>query len=174
MILRAADRVAVPWKNGGGITREVAVWPPGAGFDTFDWRVSIAEVREAGPFSTFDGIDRTMAILVGRLTLRFADRTVALDAASAPFAFPGDVACDGVPVGGHVTDLNVMTRRGRATARVARFAGLDRTGVSRCLIVATAPTRIRCSNGEHLLGPLDAALASQFTAEGEGYAIAFG
>jgi environmental stress-induced protein Ves len=173
VILRAADRPAVPWKNGGGTTREVAVWPPGAGFDTFDWRVSIAEVTSAGPFSIFGGIDRTMAILRGRLALRFAGRTVELDASSEPLSFAGDVACDGLPLDGPVTDLNVMVRRGRATACVARFADLDRAGASQALIVATAPTRIRLADGEYVLGPLDAALTSQFRAEGEGYAIAF-
>ena len=29
-LLRAADRTAVPWKNGGGVTRDVIVWPAGA------------------------------------------------------------------------------------------------------------------------------------------------
>lgn len=118
--LRAADRAAVPWKNGGGITREVAIWPPGSGFDGFDWRVSMAEVREAGPFSRFDNIDRTLMILEGRMVLTFADRWIELTSASAPFAFRGDIACEGCPIGGPVTDLNVMTRRGRATAAVRR------------------------------------------------------
>jgi environmental stress-induced protein Ves len=30
LILRARERFAVPWKNGGGVTREVAVHPPGS------------------------------------------------------------------------------------------------------------------------------------------------
>ena len=174
-VLRAADRLTVPWKNAGGITREVAVWPPGAGFDAFDWRVSIAEVHEAGPFSRFENIDRTMAILRGRLVLRFPGRTVELDASSEPFSFAGDVACDGLPVHGPVTDLNVMVRRGRALARVGRFATTDHAAAPQTLVLATAVTRIRIAGAEHVLGPLDAALisASQFTTEGEGFAIAF-
>ncbi|MFN9927385.1 MAG: HutD family protein, partial [Phenylobacterium sp.] len=59
-LLRAADRLAVPWKNGGGITRELAVWPPGASFDDFVWRVSMAEVHQDGPFSSFPGVDRIL------------------------------------------------------------------------------------------------------------------
>jgi environmental stress-induced protein Ves len=57
-IIRAADLKAVPWKNGGGATREIAASPPGAAFDAFDWRVSVAEVSVAGAFSMFEGIDR--------------------------------------------------------------------------------------------------------------------
>ncbi|NEE21462.1 HutD family protein, partial [Streptomyces sp. SID7499] len=41
-ILRAADRAPVPWKNGGGIVREIATGPEDAGTDAFDWRVSLA------------------------------------------------------------------------------------------------------------------------------------
>ena len=69
LILRARERVAVPWKNGGGVTRTVAVHPPGSDLKTFDWRVSIAEVRSSGPFSVFSGVERHMAVLSGRLSL---------------------------------------------------------------------------------------------------------
>lgn len=122
-ILRAAGRVAVPWKNGGGVTREVAVWPPGSDLNTFDWRISIAEVRDEGPFSVFENIDRTLTILEGRMALAFTDRTVELDAHSAPLSFPGDVPCFGTPLGGPVTDLNVMARRDRCVAQVNRIVG---------------------------------------------------
>ena len=53
-LLSAARRAAVPWKNGGGVTREVAAHPAGASLEDFDWRVSTAEVRAAGPFSGFE------------------------------------------------------------------------------------------------------------------------
>ncbi len=38
-ILLAADRTATTRKNLGGVTREIAAWPPGADLDDFDWRV---------------------------------------------------------------------------------------------------------------------------------------
>ena len=40
-------RVARPWKNGGGTTREVAVSPEGAGLDDFAWRISLAALLGA-------------------------------------------------------------------------------------------------------------------------------
>lgn len=43
----------MPWKNGGGITTEIAIAPPGATLDAFDWRISTARVEAAGPFSRF-------------------------------------------------------------------------------------------------------------------------
>ncbi len=113
-ILRAADRVAQPWKNGGGTTREVIAAPSSGASGDFDWRVSMAEVAVAGPFSSFPGIDRTLKVLEGALALTFTDphaehvltpQTPALD-------FPGDVAVTGRPLDGPVLDLNLMVRRG--------------------------------------------------------------
>ncbi|CAB3752768.1 Protein Ves [Paraburkholderia solisilvae] len=64
-LIRAADLLAAPWKNGGGVTREIAAYPHAAGYDTFIWRVSLADVEQAGPFSRFAGVDRTLVLLSG-------------------------------------------------------------------------------------------------------------
>lgn len=120
--LSAAERVASPWKNGGGVTREIAAWPEGSGLEDFDWRISMAEVGEPGGFSLFAGIDRCLTVLRGTLSLNFGDRAVFLDGQSDPFEFAGDKACHGVPVGGPVLDLNVMCRRGRFSSRVERVS----------------------------------------------------
>jgi hypothetical protein len=120
-ILRVRDRVAAPWKNGGGTTTEVAAHPPGAGLNDFDWRVSVADVREGGPFSHFAGIDRTLVLLKGALSLTIEGQgTNALTPESRPLAFPGDVKTDAVLVSHVAQDLNVMTRRGVAAATVTR------------------------------------------------------
>jgi len=120
-ILRARDQPASPWKNGGGMTRQIAACPEGAGLADFDWRVSVATVAAAGPFSTFPGVDRLMLVLGGRLTLDMAGASpVTLDAASSPFAFPGDAPVSALNPATPVTDVNVMVRRGRFTARLER------------------------------------------------------
>jgi uncharacterized protein len=64
-ILRAENYRRMPWKNGGGLTAEIAVSPESAGLDDFDWRVSMARVEAGGPFSLFPGVDRTLSILEG-------------------------------------------------------------------------------------------------------------
>jgi uncharacterized protein len=110
-ILWAKDRVATPWKNGGGTTSEVIVFSPGAGFDDFGWRVSIAQVERSGPFSMFAGIDRHLAMLEGRVVLNIAGREpIELSPSSQPESFPGDVAINADVIDGPATDLNVMTR----------------------------------------------------------------
>jgi len=122
-ILRAADRVATPWKNGGGVTREVAAWPPGSGFDDFHWRVSMAEVRADAPFSVFAGVDRILAVLEGRLALS-VEGLGAFDLArdSVAARFPGDAPTTGRVVEGPVLDLNIMTRRGKTSAHLQRLS----------------------------------------------------
>ena len=68
-ILPAALRTSVAWKNGGGVTREIAAFPRGADLSHFDWRISTAEVRSGGLFSAFPDIERILCVLEGELTL---------------------------------------------------------------------------------------------------------
>lgn len=115
-----------PWKNGGGLTREVVVRPAGAGLDDFDWRVSIATIAAPGPFSPFPGIDRIIVLLDGDgVRLQSDDGRIdhRLDRRGMPFAFAGEARIDCRLLGGPSTDFNLMTRRGRISARLDRIDG---------------------------------------------------
>ncbi|MGU7775036.1 HutD/Ves family protein [Burkholderia sp. MR1-5-21] len=128
-LIRAADLVASPWKNGGGVTREIAAFPPGAALDAFAWRVSVADVAAAGPFSRFEGIDRTLVLLSGAgMTLAAADgaRHV-LDVPLARADFAGETAIDATLHDGPTRDFNLMTRRATTRGTVAAWrAGTHR------------------------------------------------
>ena len=123
-ILRAEDHKRMPWKNGGGETVEIAVFPDGAGLDDFDWRVSMARVEGDGPFSSFPGIDRTLAILDGAGMVLEVDGqpSLRLTLETGPHAFPADASTSAQLIDGTVTDLNVMTRRGKVEHSVKRIA----------------------------------------------------
>lgn len=115
---------AMPWKNGGGHTREIACWPPGAGLEDFGWRCSAATVDADGPFSIFAGIDRCILLLAGdglHLTGEGLDHR--LDVPLQPFAFPGEAAIACSRLGGTSTDFNLMTRRGRWQAELTVHEG---------------------------------------------------
>jgi uncharacterized protein len=116
-ILRNTDYPSRPWKNGGGVTRDILVSPPDASLDDFDWRISLAQVDRDGPFSRFDTVDRTLVLLSGAMTLHEADRRIEL-VRGEPVEFPGERAIEATLSGGSTLDLNVMTRRGRAQHRV--------------------------------------------------------
>lgn len=163
-ILRAADYRVMPWKNGGGTTTEIAVSPDGAGLDAFDWRVSMARVEGSGPFSSFAGIDRTLSVLEGEgIVLDVAGQpAVRLIPASQPFAFPADLPTSAALIAGPITDLNVMTRRGRMLHSVERLAISQPAEIA----APAGSTLILCHKGEAIfpdsgsirLGPLDTLL----------------
>ncbi|HEY8051584.1 MAG TPA: HutD family protein [Steroidobacteraceae bacterium] len=161
-VLRAAAHAAVPWKNGGGVTHEVAVHPQGAGFDTLDWRVSIAQVRSAGPFSSLPGLDRRLAVLEGTLAIALgeAPETV-LSAGAPPLHFPGEAPVQAHPVDGPVTDLNIMTRRGRFSSAVALHDVQSSTrvasGPGSLLVLALTDLQLKADQADWRLSYLDAA-----------------
>jgi uncharacterized protein len=168
LMLRERDRSAVPWKNGGGLTREVAAHPPGSDLGSFLWRVSIAEVRRAGPFSSFGGVDRHMAVLEGSLRLAIEGRdSMRLTPESPPVSFAGDVLAFAEPLGAPATDLNVMTRRGQFDAQLTRQSLAGRTalhgGSGPAVLVALSALTLRAAEGEWQLSARDAALIEDVT-----------
>lgn len=130
-VVRAADRVAMPWKNGGGVTHEVV--RVGEGAAGFAARVSMAEVATDGPFSAFPGVDRVILLLDGAgFVLRRGDGLeVRVDRPHVPFAFLGEDAWHCRLVDGPVLDLNVMTDRAtrRAAVRVVGPGRVEATWV---------------------------------------------
>lgn len=99
-----------PWRNGGGVTRELLAWP-----DPADWRlrVSVADIAADGPFSAFPGVRRWFTPLSGEgVVLDFPDQSLALRPGDAPLAFDGAAAPGCRLMGGPVRDLNLMVRDG--------------------------------------------------------------
>lgn len=122
-LLTPGDYVEVPWRNGRGVTSEIAR-DPAAG-DEFAWRVSIAGISENGPFSNFVGCNRVILTLDGEgISLEHAelDRSVLLGSLE-PYEFSGDWATSCQLRGGPVRDFNVITDRTRASARVEIATG---------------------------------------------------
>ena len=112
---------AMAWKNGGGVTREIVREPAGVSLDDFDWRVSVADIAAAGPFSRFVGVDRHLLLLEGdgvNLTSVEAGLHVNLLADDTVLAFSGDVDMNSQLLGGAVRDFNLMVKRGMWQAQV--------------------------------------------------------
>lgn len=117
-VLGPADFRLMPWRNGRGTTVEMAREDDVDG--AMLWRVSAADVLEAGAFSLFPGVDRILTLIEGPgFDLDFPDRgQVASVELLRPVAFSGDWTTRAQAVRGPSRDLNVMTARGRASARV--------------------------------------------------------
>ena len=100
-----------PWRNGGGTTRELVVFPVR---EQWHWRMSVATIATDGPFSVFEGVKRWFAVLSGggvRLTM--GGNTHALRPDSPPLSFDGGVALECELVAGPTEDFNLMVREGR-------------------------------------------------------------
>ena len=123
-IIRARDCQTTPWKNGGGSTTQIAAGPVHSSLETFDWRISMAHVASDGPFSDFAGVDRTLAVVKGSglVLVIGSNAPVTVSSGADPVSFPGDVPTSARLASGEITDLNVMTRRGRFGHRLLRIA----------------------------------------------------
>ena len=107
------------WANGGGWTTEIVAEPSGP---QWEWRMSVADVEAAGPFSLFPGVDRSIALISGAgfaLTVNGGDEVI-IDAPYEPFDFAGDATTSCRLIDGPVRDINLMSSR-RAVARRLEF-----------------------------------------------------
>ncbi len=149
-IIPYADLVAKPWKNGGGVTREILVSPEGSGFDDFGWRISLADVASDGPFSVFEGVDRTLVLLDGAgIDLTIAGDVTPLRQSGDLVAFDGGAQASSELVSGPVRDFNVMTRRSEWCHEV-RFSNTPCSGSD------STAWQIDSSDGVNLLFLLEA------------------
>jgi uncharacterized protein len=114
-IIDSCSARQLPWKNGKGVTLELAIAPPDAGLDDFDWRISSARVDSAGPFSHYPGIDRSLGLLSGAgLRLNLGEQPgLDLDRHNPVLSFAGELDVQAELLAGPVQDFNLMSRRGR-------------------------------------------------------------
>ena len=106
------------WRNGGGQTRELLVWPPGT-----DWRVRIsrADIEMDGPFSAFPQVERWFSVLHGDgVVLTFSDAHHQLKSGDDPLCFDGAAAPGCRLLNGATQDLNLMVRQGKGVMRTAK------------------------------------------------------
>jgi environmental stress-induced protein Ves len=143
--------LVTPWKNGGGVTREIASDPPDATLDNFLWRISIADVSCSGPFSVFPGIDRVIVLLDGDgMSLEFADgQTHDLTSSLTPYRFRGEASIHARLAGAPSRDLNLMLRRDAVEGDVEIWRDAHDTiaGVSVVLFCVKGQWIVNAPNG---------------------------
>jgi environmental stress-induced protein Ves len=171
-IIRQSEFSASAWKNGGGITHEAIRVPPGG--DRFLWRVSVAHIESAGPFSDFSGYRRFMVLLRGagmrlafgngaRHTLRCAGELVEFDGAMA-------AQCE--LFSGPCVDFNFIVAKSLHVidAGVRRLTGtlapISHPGNSLVVFPVDGPLMVQTSGAESaMLEPWDLAVIPQASAE---------
>jgi environmental stress-induced protein Ves len=122
-LLPQAGFRAMPWRNGGGTTWEIAQGRFGDGSDggeVWHWRLSRAEIATDGPFSLFPGIDRLLTVIQGAgITLRLDGGAARTLYAGDDIQFTGEAAVDCSLLAGPTQDLNLMVDRRTARFRTA-------------------------------------------------------
>ena len=151
----------MPWANGGGTTWEVARDPADPTAE-FIWRISVAEIDGDGPFSNLPDIDRVFTLASSAPIELQVNGAVQRARFATPIRFCGEdaVSCT---TAGAATALNVMTRRGLASAEVeimeADHAREIDAGDHDAMLLMTlvGSTELRDHDGTRSLRPLQAA-----------------
>jgi len=105
------------WRNGGGQTRELLVWPA---IGTWQLRISRADIDRNGAFSAFIGVTRWFAVLNGAgVSLQFGPTTHELRPGDAALNFDGAQAPDCHLMNGPTQDLNLMSIGGSSEMTLA-------------------------------------------------------
>jgi environmental stress-induced protein Ves len=106
-VIHQSQYQEMPWKNGGGITQEIA---RDSNDENFRWRLSRAKIETSGPFSTFTGMDRCITLLEGAATLNYSDGSKHRLNVLEPFYFSGDesISCS---LEEEAVDFNVIAKR---------------------------------------------------------------
>ena len=157
LLIPFAGLEPAPWKNGGGSTTELSIAPPGASLDKFDWRISLATIAADGPFSQFNGVDRSLALIDGPGVFLDIDEEgrFALGEDAPLIEFAGESHVIATLAGGPSTDFNVMTRRDRCHHKLGRRV-LDGTsefaprGDISILFLAEGDSLSVCSDSERI------------------------
>ena len=147
-LVRQGDVAGTVWRNGGGVTRELLAWPKP---DDWSVRMSVAQVAQDGPFSSFPGVTRWFAVLLGAgVRLQVEGRAHELTVLDPPFAFDGEADARCELISGPTEDFNLMLR-GRV-ARMQRLMGsrsvTGRLGAVVALFANGAPANIGSGGGE--------------------------
>ncbi|PVZ94780.1 hypothetical protein DDQ50_13990 [Amnibacterium flavum] len=164
--MRFDDYVVMGWANGLGETREIRRSPAEG---VFDWRLSMATVTGPAPFSPFDGVTRTLAVVAGGALDLTVDGVVSrLEVGGPAFEFSGGSPAHATPVGEPVLDLNLMVR-GRLSGSIHPVQGRVAPGDGISFLVSL-DTSMKTPYGE--LGLLDAVEVHRtFDCAGSGYLV---
>ncbi len=154
-LLEPRDYRAMPWKNGRGVTREIAIFPPHSALvdQPFLWRISLADVTSDCEFSSFPGYDRTLLLAEGNGMVLSFDAAPAVEIRERwqPVHFQGEWHTRCRLLDGPVRDFNVMTAREKVSHTcevVRREAGiLWQAGLETMLLY--------CSRGEFTLSSME-------------------
>ncbi len=125
VLIRREENSLVPWQNGKGLTRQIAVFPNDANLNDFVWRISIAEIKGDSVYSQFAHIHRTQLLLSGYgVELTLPHEVHVLNKLYQSIEFSGDFAVSYHTLFGPCQVLNIMTRQDVEKSNVVVIHGV--------------------------------------------------
>lgn len=83
-VVSMADAPSSSWRNGGGVTRELACWPQAT---DWIWRMFLAEVDQSGHFPVLRGVELVRGHCRGRRAPGGGRRDSCVDPDKRAFVF---------------------------------------------------------------------------------------
>lgn len=119
-LIKFLEIPATSWKNGLGLTWEIAADRSGCSNQEFRWRLSRARITETCSFSAYPGVRRWLALAAGSaLELKIDSLPSSrLGHVGEILAFDGGATVEATPVDGPVEDLNLMLADSRLYAEM--------------------------------------------------------
>jgi environmental stress-induced protein Ves len=146
-ILRSQDFISAPWKNGGGITFEIA---RSDSSDIFGWRLSVADVKASGPFSQFPDHQRVLAVVDGE-GMKLVGSIITLAAEPmVPVHFSGAEQIYGQLVDGSCRDFNLIFDPRSFEADVVAVKHVD--AMKQCFGIYVGAGQVEISNQSARIG----------------------
>ncbi|WP_308561455.1 HutD family protein [uncultured Klebsiella sp.] len=142
-----AQYTEMRWKNGQGITREVLRYPS---CEQYAWRISLATIRNDGPFSRFPGYLRNISVLEGGgmyLTIDGQQSAFIPPFQATDFRGDSDVSCQ--ISGGPLLDFNVIYDAATVRAAVRWVDGGEWAHHTGALLLFNAGDTLDIRVGEH-------------------------
>jgi environmental stress-induced protein Ves len=139
--------VRTPWKNGGGVTTDIAL-DDDTGGDV--WRFSRTPITVAGPFSDYTGFDRLQVLVAGSgLVLQTPAGEIDVRQPFKPVRFAGETAIVSRLESGPVEVVNLLGDRSRVSIDLAVLEAGRRRDLGPGLHIAYCPggrARLRIDN----------------------------
>ncbi|MCO4053866.1 MAG: HutD family protein [Bosea sp.] len=153
-----------PWKNGGGVTIDIAEERLQAGAEGWTgviWRLGRTAIPSPAAFSDFAGYDRLQVVVSGSgLVLDTAQGEVDLRQPFKPARYPGEAPIQSRLESGPVEVVNLIADRRRAlidliVVEAGETASLDAETI--LILAASGPAIVTLEGADHRLAP-DAAI----------------
>ena len=152
--LRPEQFRSKPWKNGGGVTLDIAdCVRPGADPGSWDgmiWRLGRTAIVAPGPFSDLSGYERLQAVIVGSgLVLHGPDGEIELRQPFRPVRYDGDLPLVSQLENGPVEVVNLIADRALCAIDLAAPPAGETMALTSAIHILYAPVgavRGRCGD----------------------------